>query len=162
MPHGCARSLLCAFTTYRATREWSYMHYWSYSCAKIGAERLGLELPMANYAAYTCLEPELFFLFADFIIRYLVAKIHAFIYTVKPIFKTTWAIGTAWGLRTAVSVPRSIQYIEMALRNKTTSEFRTVFDSPLGVPNSQVLLYIDAACFMCFASTNLTPAKDAM
>ncbi len=27
-------------------------------------------------------------------------------------------------------------YIEMDLRNKTTSEFRTGFDSPLGVPNS--------------------------
>ena len=34
-------------------------------------------------------------------------------------------------------------YIEMDLRNKTTSEFRTVFDSPLGVPNSQVPLYIE-------------------
>ncbi len=29
-----------------------------------------------------------------------------------------------------------IQYIEMDLRNKTTSEVRTVFHSPLGVPNS--------------------------
>ncbi len=35
-----------------------------------------------------------------------------------------------------------IQYTEMDLRNKTTSEFRTVFHSPLGVPNSQVSLYI--------------------
>ncbi len=34
-----------------------------------------------------------------------------------------------------------IQHIEMDLRNKTTSEFRTVFHSPLGVPNSQVSLY---------------------
>ncbi len=30
----------------------------------------------------------------------------------------------------------------MDLRNNTTSEFRTVFDSPLGVPNSEVSLYI--------------------
>ncbi len=28
----------------------------------------------------------------------------------------------------------------MGLRNRTTSEFRTVFDSPLGVSNSQVPL----------------------
>ncbi len=46
-------------------------------------------------------------------------------------------------LRTATSVPRSIHYIEMDLRNKTTLEFRTGFDSPLDVPNSQVPLYID-------------------
>ncbi len=59
----------------------------------------------------------------------------------KPVFKTTWEIGTAWKLRTATSVPRPIQYIEMDLRNKTTPEFRTPFDSPLGVPNSQVPLY---------------------
>ncbi len=32
----------------------------------------------------------------------------------------------------------------MDLGNKTTSEFRTVFDSPLGVPNSQVSLYYHA------------------
>ncbi len=31
----------------------------------------------------------------------------------------------------------------MDLRNKTTSEFRTVFHSPLGVPNSQVPPYTD-------------------
>ncbi len=35
-----------------------------------------------------------------------------------------------------------MQYVEMDLRNKTTPEFRTVFLSPLGVPNSQVSLYI--------------------
>ena len=29
----------------------------------------------------------------------------------------------------------------MDLRNKNTSEFSTIFDSPLGVPNSQVSLY---------------------
>ncbi len=57
-------------------------------------------------------------------------------------FKTTWEIWTTWELRTATSVPRSIQYIEMDLRNKTTSEFRIVSDSPLGVPNSRVSLYI--------------------
>ncbi len=61
--------------------------------------------------------------------------------TVKPVFKTTWEIGTTWELRTATSVPRSIHYIEMDLRNKTTSEFRTVIDSLLDVPNSQVSLY---------------------
>ena len=36
----------------------------------------------------------------------------------------------------------SILHIEMDLRNKTTSEFSTVLDSPLGVPNSQVPLYV--------------------
>ncbi len=56
--------------------------------------------------------------------------------TVKPAIKTTWEIGTPWELRTATSVPSCIHYVEMDLRNKTTSEFRTVFDSPLGVPNS--------------------------
>ncbi len=60
--------------------------------------------------------------------------------TVKPVFKTTWEIGTTWELRTATSVPMPIQYREIDLRNKTTSEFRTVFHSPLGVPNSQVSL----------------------
>ncbi len=29
-------------------------------------------------------------------------------YTVKPIFKTTWEIGTTWEIRTATSVPRHI------------------------------------------------------
>ncbi len=60
----------------------------------------------------------------------------------KPVIKTTWGIGTPWELRTATSVPRFIHYLEMDLRNKTTSEFRTVFGSPLGVPNSQVSLYL--------------------
>ncbi len=68
------------------------------------------------------------------------------LYTVKPVFKTTWEIGTAWELRTATSVPtcRSTQYIhcQMDLGNKTTAEFRTDFDSPLAVPNSQVKLYV--------------------
>ncbi len=59
----------------------------------------------------------------------------------KPVFATTWEIGTTWELRVATSVPRSIQYTEMDPRNKTTSEFRTVFRSPLGVPNSQIPLY---------------------
>ncbi len=56
-----------------------------------------------------------------------------------------YKIGTTLELRTATSVPGSIQYIEhaeMDLRNKTTSEFRTALGSPLGVPNSQVALYI--------------------
>ncbi len=61
--------------------------------------------------------------------------------TVKPVFKTTWEIKTTWELRTATSVPRSIHHTEMGLRNKTSSEFRTVLYSPLGVPNSQVPLY---------------------
>ena len=61
--------------------------------------------------------------------------------TVKPVFKTTWEIGTTWDLRRTTSVPRPIQYIEMDLRNKTTSEFRKDFHSPLGVPNSQLSLY---------------------
>ncbi len=63
-------------------------------------------------------------------------------FTMKPAFKTTWEIGTTWELRTATSVPRPIQYVEMDLRNKTTSELRTVFHSPLGVPNFQVPLYV--------------------
>ncbi len=32
----------------------------------------------------------------------------------------------------------------MNLRNKTTLEFRTVFGSPLSVPNSQVSLYLQS------------------
>ncbi len=40
----------------------------------------------------------------------------------------------------------SIQYIGMDLRNKTTLEFRTAFESPLGVPNSQ------AHCIMPWVS----------
>ncbi len=65
---------------------------------------------------------------------------HININTVKPVFTTTCEIGTTWELRTTTSVPQSIQYMEMDLTNKTTSEFRTVLDSPLGVPNSQVPL----------------------
>ncbi len=64
------------------------------------------------------------------------------IQTVKPAFKTTWEIGTSWELRTATSVLRPIQCIEIDLRNKTTSEFRTVFHSPLGDPNCHVPLYV--------------------
>ncbi len=44
-------------------------------------------------------------------------------------------------MRTATSVLRPIQYIEIDMRNRTAPEFRTVFHSPLGVPNSQVPLY---------------------
>ncbi len=61
----------------------------------------------------------------------------------KLVFKTTWEIGTTWELRTATSVPMPIQYIEMDLGNKTTSEIRTAFHRPLGVPNSQVSMYIN-------------------
>ena len=55
----------------------------------------------------------------------------------------TFQIGTTWELRRATSVPRPIQYREMELRNKTTSEFRTVFHSLLDVhvPTSQFPLY---------------------
>ncbi len=60
--------------------------------------------------------------------------------TVKPVFTTTWEIRTTWELRTTTLVPRPIHHIDMDLRNKTTSEFRTVLDSPLRVPNSQVSL----------------------
>ena len=63
-------------------------------------------------------------------------------HTVKPVFKTTWEIGTTWQLRTSTGVPSPIQYMEMDLRNQTTSEFRIIFYSPLGVPNLQVSLYI--------------------
>ena len=66
--------------------------------------------------------------------------------TVKPVFKTIWEIGATWELRTATSVPSSIHHTEMDLRNKTTSEFRTVLESPLGVPNSQFPLYMVAYC----------------
>ncbi len=51
-------------------------------------------------------------------------------------------MGTSWELRTATSVPRFIHYVEMDLRNKTTMELRRVFDSPLGVSNSEVPLYM--------------------
>ncbi len=36
----------------------------------------------------------------------------------------------------------SIHYMEMDLRNKTTSEIRTLFDSPLSVPNSEIARYM--------------------
>ncbi len=64
-------------------------------------------------------------------------------YTVKPVFNTNREIGTTWELRAPTPVTRPIQYTEeMDLGNKTTSEFRTVFHSPVGVPNSQVSLYM--------------------
>ncbi len=63
------------------------------------------------------------------------------VYTVTFVIKTTWEIGKTWELRTATPVPRPIQCIELDLRNKTTSEFRIVFHSPLGVTNSHVTLY---------------------
>ncbi len=53
--------------------------------------------------------------------------------TVKPVFATTWEIGTNWELRTATPVPRPIHYTGMDLRNRTTSELRTVFRR-LGCP----------------------------
>ncbi len=70
------------------------------------------------------------------------ADMKLFGYTVKPVFNTTWEIGTPWELRTAISVPSRMQCVQMDLRNKTTSEFRTVSLSPFGVPNSQVPLYV--------------------
>ncbi len=63
-------------------------------------------------------------------------------YTVEPVFKTTWEIGTTWELGTTILFTGPMQYIDMDLGNKTTSEFRTVFHSPFGVPNSQVPLYV--------------------
>ncbi len=41
----------------------------------------------------------------------------------------------------------------MDLRNKTTSEFRTVFHSPFGVPNSEVPLYIDVLFWILIANS---------
>ncbi len=38
--------------------------------------------------------------------------------------------------------PSRMQYVEIDLRTKTTSEFRAVVLSPLGVPKSQVSLYL--------------------
>ncbi len=49
--------------------------------------------------------------------------------TVKPVFKTTWEIGTTWELRKATSVPRSIHYIEMDLKIRplqNSGQFLTV------------------------------------
>ena len=69
----------------------------------------------------------------------------------KPAFKTTCEIGTTWELRTVTSVHRPVQYIEMDLRDKTTSEFWTVFHSPLGVPNFLGLpLYSDMVIMVSF------------
>ncbi len=66
--------------------------------------------------------------------------------TVKPAFyRPSLEIWTTWELRPATSVPRPIPYIEIDLRNKTTSEFRTVFPSPLVVINSQCSLYLKRA-----------------
>ncbi len=45
-----------------------------------------------------------------------------------------------------------IQYTEMDLRNKTTSEFRTVIHIPVGVPNSQVSLYLKCISQVYFIS----------
>ncbi len=56
------------------------------------------------------------------------------LFTVTPVVKTTWEIGTTLVLRTATSVPRLIQHIELDLRNKTTSGFRTVFHSTFECP----------------------------
>ncbi len=49
----------------------------------------------------------------------------------------------------------------MDLRNKTTSEFRTVFLSPLGVPNSQVSLYLIKRCCLLLKIFNMSrPSED--
>ncbi len=74
-------------------------------------------------------------------IIYALGNAHIHVVTVKPVFATTWEIGTTWESRTGTPVPMSVQYPQMDLRNKTTSELRTVFHSPLGVPNSQAPLY---------------------
>ncbi len=44
----------------------------------------------------------------------------------------------------------------MHLRNKTTSEFRTVFLSPLSIPNSQNSLYMASLCYRVHGIVNLT------
>ena len=57
-------------------------------------------------------------------------------------------IGTTRELTTAALLRKSltlrynpIQYLEMDLRNKANSEFKTFFHSPLDVSSSQVSLY---------------------
>ncbi len=75
----------------------------------------------------------------------------------KSVVKTTWEIGTPWELRTATSVPRSIHYKEMNLGNKTTSEFRTVFDSPLqwvSLISGFHCTYL-FACFLSFSGSDV-------
>ncbi len=46
-------------------------------------------------------------------------------------FKTTWQIGTVWGLMTAVLACRPVQYEAMDQGNRTISKFRRVFTVPL-------------------------------
>ncbi len=71
-------------------------------------------------------------------------------YTVTPAFKTDWEIGTTWDLKTVSSIPRHIQCIEIDLRNKT--EFRTVFHSPLGVPNSRVYFIFSGKVYFIYCT----------
>ncbi len=73
-------------------------------------------------------------------------------------------MGTTCELRAATSVPRPIQYTEMDLKNKTTSEFRTVFHSPVGDPNSQVLLYLAEgyAAEICHFASTFVPDKSVI
>ncbi len=96
----------------------------------------------AIFSFHLCSEPHIVWITSKCALIVCCMAFQVYLCTVKPVFKTTWEIGTAWELRRATSVSGSIHYIEMDLRSKTTSEFRTVFDSPLGVPNSQVPLYI--------------------
>ncbi len=65
---------------------------------------------------------------------------HVFAYTVNSVFKTTCEIGKTWDLRPNTLVPRPNTLVSRPHGNEITSEFRTVFHSPLGVPNSQVSL----------------------
>ena len=80
------------------------------------------------------------------------------IYTVKPVFKTTWEIGTTCELRAATSVPT----VDLFNTQKWTweirpSEFRTVFHSRMGVPNSQVPLYWIYKCIGSVVKPNSQP-----
>ncbi len=53
--------------------------------------------------------------------------------TVKPVFKTTRELGATRELRTATSVPRPIQYIEMDLRTDHL-RIQESFSQSLGCP----------------------------
>ncbi len=50
-----------------------------------------------------------------------------------------------------------IQYTEIDMRIKTTSEFRAVFHSPVGVPNSQVPLYLQVSGLIPFRRLTWRP-----
>ncbi len=71
----------------------------------------------------------------EFWSKQVIYKFSELVYSETCLYDHLRKIGTTWELRTATLVPRSIHYIEIDLRNKTISEFRTVFDSDgLGCP----------------------------